>query len=120
MSEKVYGICGTNKCRKEVVAKENILIYKIKMPRNGTTATSVFFPKMEDSEKQKFIMLSKAVSVNPYMVAEYDADYNNKISIDLYDDSFVCRRIDSADITLFVTVVVLCFNDNDISLISPR
>lgn len=24
MGEKVYGICGTNKCRKEVVPKENI------------------------------------------------------------------------------------------------
>lgn len=26
MSEKVYGICGTNKCRKEVIAKEEIAI----------------------------------------------------------------------------------------------
>lgn len=118
MSEKVYGICETNKCRKEVVPKENILIYKIEMPKNGTTAASVHLPKV--SEEQKFIVLSKAVSINPYMVAESDADYNNKISIDLYGDSFVCRRIDSADITLFVTVIILCFNDNDISLISPR
>lgn len=29
MSEKVYGICGTNKCRKEVVAKEDLLIIEI-------------------------------------------------------------------------------------------
>lgn len=26
MSEKVYGICGTNKCRKEVIAKDDLLI----------------------------------------------------------------------------------------------
>lgn len=26
MSEKVYGICGTNKCRKEVITKEEIAI----------------------------------------------------------------------------------------------
>ena len=26
MSEKVYGICGTNKCRKEVIQKDNIAI----------------------------------------------------------------------------------------------
>lgn len=28
--EKVYGICGTNKCRKEVIPKENIAVLSVK------------------------------------------------------------------------------------------
>lgn len=35
MSEKVYGICGTNKCRKEVVAKEDLLIIEISSISTG-------------------------------------------------------------------------------------
>ena len=41
MSEKVYGICGTNKCRKEVVAKgeieKNLLVVEIPSIQSGVT-----------------------------------------------------------------------------------
>ena len=47
MGEKVYGICGTNKCRKEVVAKENIqqlysgLMY-FEAQSDGTLRAAIF------------------------------------------------------------------------------
>lgn len=37
--EKVYGICGTNKCRKEVIPKENIAILSV---RCGSSLTGGF------------------------------------------------------------------------------
>ncbi len=68
MSEKVYGICGTNKCRKEVVAKEDLLIIEISSISTGnveivslpdgwsfmnTSVISKMFVRSDDSKSEE-------------------------------------------------------------------
>lgn len=44
MSEKVYGIRGTNKCRKEVIPMENILVLLAEIPAfNNKTETVKYY-----------------------------------------------------------------------------
>lgn len=68
MSEKVYGICETNKCRKEVVPKEDLLIIEISSISTGnveivrlpdgwsfmnTSVISKMFVRSDDSKSEE-------------------------------------------------------------------
>lgn len=50
MGEKVYGICGTNKCRKEVIPKENIAILSVRCDSSLTSGFNYYGanPKLPD------------------------------------------------------------------------
>lgn len=75
MSEKVYGISGTNKCRKEVIPKENILILKghIEKVAKGQTATCK-------------VSIPSNINLNDYIVLAAEQsmwlehDYRNHVS----------------------------------------
>ncbi len=58
MSEKVYGICGTNKSRKEVIPKENVI--EVLFPSTKITSSSLI---------QRFDGLASGISKNDHVIA---------------------------------------------------
>lgn len=82
MSEKVYGICGTNKCRKEVIPRENMYIktYSIVIPAHSDTQSAfekvltlfkteqingMYFEDLEELTKHMFVIGLSATANMP-------------------------------------------------------
>lgn len=88
MSEKVYGICGTNKCKREVIAKDNIIVMKEIIPQVSASmaAKKISFPDgitMQNSAliSLTFTNVNNAEDVNlPSQLGEtlISADISNK------------------------------------------
>lgn len=79
MGEKVYGICGTNKCRKEVVPKEDIRLLgsaqmNFVLQSNGKLKASVFMPLPSDWSKYDAVYILSAT-------CSYTGSFNKKIPI---------------------------------------
>ena len=109
MREKVYGICGTNKCRKEVIPRENMYIktYSMIIPAHSDTESAdsrvltlfktgqingMYFEDLEELTKHMFVIGLSATANMPNSIKRVAYDIRNDGN-DLFEYFYITPAI---------------------------